>query len=193
MNLYNRIKNKYIIKEYQLVYYINSINRAMINGNFQFAKADIHDVELIRDLYYTEFSHNKYNIYIKRLEDPNNIIIVCKYKGEICGYFNMSFKNTLESGINEYIKVSDKETYFYDDYVFEKFRGNGIHMQSILYRIEIAKEKGRNKILVNIYSNNRVSLKEYQSVGFNIIKFYKRNKITNKLITFDIDREKNDK
>lgn len=185
MNLYNRIINKVLIKEYQLIYDVNHDKNNKIEMPLNFHQATVEDIEIMRIKYSEEFSQYKYELYKKRLNNENNRIIISKTGKEISGYFNIAFENTLESGINKIIEVGEKEAYFYDDYVFKAFRGNGIQRKAILYRIYYVKKQRKERIYVNIYTNNKPSLISYKEIGFNIIRLFKRNKITNKITTIE--------
>lgn len=188
MNLYNRIINKILISEYQLIYDTKRNRNNKIDMPLNFHQATVEDIEIMRSKYPEEFSKHKYDLYKEKLNNKNNIIIISKTNEEISGYFNISFENTLESGINKVIEVREKEAYFYDDYVFKAFRGNGIQKKSILYRIYYVMRQGKERIYVNVYKNNKPSLISYKEIGFNIIRLFKRNKITNKLVVSSIKR-----
>lgn len=188
MNLYNRIVNKVIISEYQLIYDVKNGKYNKIETPLNFYQATAEDIQIMRSRYPEEFSQYKYELYKKKLSNKNNIIIISKTDEEISGYFNISFENTLESGINKIIEIKEKEAYFYDDYVFKAFRGNAIQLKAILYRIHYVKKKGKERIYVNIYKNNEPSLISYKKIGFNIVRLFKRNKITNKLTVENIKR-----
>lgn len=177
MELFYRIKNKFIIDQYQLtllvdskkIYYQGSLSEV----KFEFCK--INDIEEMRNNYKDEFSERKYELYKKRINDKDKIIIIIKINEEICGYCNISLVSQYESGIAKYILVNKNEAYFYDDYVFKKYRGESIQRMSILYRLEIAKSLKRRVVYVNIYRNNKPSLASYKKVGFEIIREYRRN------------------
>lgn len=183
MNIFHRIKNKFILDEDQLKYTINPQelkNSQYPFGDVKFYIATLEDINEMRQQYRNEFSEYKYNLYKKRINEDNKIIVVSKINKEICGYFNIALTDTYESGIDKIVKVNENEAYFFDDYVFKRFRGKSIQKMSVLYRLNIINGFGRNVAYVNIYSNNKASRISYEKLGFKVVKKYKRNKITKK-------------
>lgn len=163
-NLIVRIINRIRIKAN---IYCKDLTDERIDPKIFFSNITEDEIEVLRNRYPSELSQKKVDILISRLKSDNNKkVFKAVLDSEIVGYCCLSFEDTIDNGVQQYVKVSRDEAYLFDDYVFIKFRGNGIHKASILFRNNYAREKCKVRSYVCIYSTNKQSIRNYSNIGF---------------------------
>lgn len=88
----------------------------------------------------------------------------------IAGYCHINFDEIYEPSSYYYKKLNSKEAYLFKDFIFEKYRGLGLHKFSIYKRLQYLKNTGFNKAYVTIYEDNKYSISSYKHFGFNKIE-----------------------
>lgn len=113
-----------------------------------------------------ELSIRKTELLIQRIKSSVAQVYMVIEKNDIVGWVCLSTYPEYESGIRKNVHLGQKEIYFFDDYIFERFRGKGIHKMTIQSRIGLAVEKGFHIGKVIIYANHYASEKNYLVNGF---------------------------
>ncbi|MDY3360265.1 MAG: hypothetical protein SOY04_07670 [Clostridium celatum] len=186
-NYINRIINKFIIIEDGYKLEISEKKREFKRYDLSFEKLLLSDLELLMKVYGEELGDKKYCILKDRINEEDIDIFCIKNKSnDILGYFCMAYKSVKENGINHIIDIDDKSVYLFDDYVFAKHRGNGIQHYSILSRLKLAMNKNKKYAIVNVYSWNISSIKNYTKLGFKKYIRYYYLKIIRKIIIKNI-------
>lgn len=146
--------------------YTKKIDEIDFKGNTSFALMTAKDISNLRNSFPDEISEAKARILKKRLEDINKKVFKAFKEGEIAGYFCISTEDTFEKGVKQFITVDAESAYLFDDYVFLKYRGTGIHKDSIAFRNYYSGCMGKKNSCVCIYSTNIKSINNYKKTGY---------------------------
>lgn len=139
----HKIISKIYLKEY--LYKVEITNGySYTNNKFRLSELNLQILNEMMSNYPGEIDECKYNILKERLKKPDENTYVVFENEEICGYFNIAYKDTKESCANVIINISKDSIYLYDDYTFIKHRGKGVHKFSILSRINMGINKKKN-------------------------------------------------
>lgn len=129
-------------------------------------EADEDKLAELKATYPRELSQRKYQILLERLNVPSEKCwLISDGHGNLCGYCHLAFKSTLNARINHLVEVGRAQAYFFDDYVFKKHRGKGLHAASIAQRMEIAAGMGITEGLTTISKANYPSITSYGKFG----------------------------
>ena len=106
-------------------------------------------------------------------KDPNKDILVAERDGEICGF---AVLNCIHKDGSPFMLPRDFMDV--DEFcVAEKFRRQGVATEMIGFIKEFAKEKGFQKLELNMWEFNEGALKFYESVGFETYRRYMEIKL----------------
>lgn len=100
--------------------------------------------------------------------DPDHDIVVNERNGEICGF----------AVINRFFKpenpfMFERDFLDIDEFcVDEKHRRQGVAKEMIDFIKEVAKERGLNRIELNMWEFNESALEFYEAVGFKTFRRY---------------------
>lgn len=163
-NLVRKIKDKYLLREKYI--YTCTIGA----GDGEVAKvlvpATKDSLETMYNQYRQEVSTGKYQILQQRLESGSEQCLLVYNQGKICGYCHIAWAEHYNSWSNLKVKLELGQVYFFDDYVFESCRGQGLHKLSIAQRLQIAGQRGQTSALTIIDKSNNPSHRAYTSQGF---------------------------
>jgi GNAT superfamily N-acetyltransferase len=120
----------------------------------------------LKATYPNEFTQRKYDILSARLQSPHEVCWLIKTaKGRWAGYCHAAFDDTINARINHLVRVGPEQVYFFDDYVFKRRRGRGLHAFSIGARINLLREQGITEVLITISKNNHPSIASFRKFG----------------------------
>jgi len=120
----------------------------------------------LKAAYPRELSQRKFQILLERLKVPSEKCwLISDAQGNLCGYCHLAFESTLNARINHLVHVGREQAYFFDDYVFKKHRGKGLHAASVAMRMEIAAGMGITEGLTTISKANYPSIASYGKFG----------------------------
>ena len=123
------------------------------------------DLNILKKNYESEIDESKYWDILSNLNNPKVDGFIVKKNNDICGYFFLAFGKSESEVEKKYLNV-EKNGYIFNDYVFERFRGQKIHQYSIFKRLMILKEKKYKTATSIIEHNNIASIKSYEKFGF---------------------------
>ncbi len=146
--------------------YSRNIKEVDYKGKTSFSFMTVEDIIDLRNSFPDELSEKKAGILKNRLNEIDKKVFKALRNGKMVGYFCISLEDTFENGVKQFIKVDDEIVYLFDDYVFLKYRGSGIHKDSIAYRNYYCGSIGKKKSCVCIYSTNKKSINNYQKLGY---------------------------
>lgn len=181
-SIINKVINKFVIFEYEYKAELElsaNINR---DDGIEFSKMSEEDINKIKYTLGKEITDYKINILNKRINESNVEVFALKADSSVIGYCSLSFIDYKENGINKTIKIDDKQAYFFDDYVCERYRGRGLHYYSIIKRSEYALMNGKKYGISCIYSWNKNSSMNFEKANFKKINKFIYIKIIKKLI-----------
>lgn len=173
IGVYKRVKNKMITISYGYELNLNRVSLA--KQQYIIKRMSLKILDEMYRVYSDEISISKYDILKNRIKSIDHEVgyVVINNNGEICGYYHMSYKNTLDTTINFDVRVNDGAVYLFDSYTFTRYRGKGAHKYSINKRLLIAIEKGYKKAILNVVSGNIISEKAVSRFGFKKYIIYK--------------------
>lgn len=128
--------------------------------------ADKEQLQALGRQYRRELSRHKQGLLVQRLREPGqHCWVILADDGTPAGYCHLATQSTLNARINHMVRVAPHQAYFYDDYVFKKHRGKGLHTFATARRSEIAAAKGITEGLTTITSSNAPSIASYAKFG----------------------------
>ena len=116
-----------------------------------------------------EISQRKKDIIQSRMDElsKEKSFIVKNKQNQIMGFCHMAVGDSWNQSIRDSVRVPKGHVYLLDDYTFQGSRRQGVQKFSVGKRLELAKDKGFIKALVQINANNYPSQKAYEAFGFN--------------------------
>ena len=93
------------------------------------------------------------------------------YNGKIIGCIKIGFQNVFIVDYNKLVKFPDDTAFIYDTYVIEEMRGKGLAKYLITEAAKFAKSKGYAKLGCHIPPWNKASIRAYEEIGFNKIRY----------------------
>lgn len=97
----------------------------------------------------------------------NEILPQGKYTKDNFIYVVVNSEND-DVGLIWYVKYTESEAFIYDFLIFEKFRKKGYGKQTLLLVEEEVKEKGFNRIGLNVFKFNKPAFSLYKCLGYKI-------------------------
>lgn len=121
------------------------------------------DAQLLEQLarWGKELNARKKAILASRIDHPTQTCWVILADGEAAGYCHVSWESTVNERIHHPVRLRSDEVYLYDSYVFRKFRRRGLHHFSILRRLELAAERGKQRAVTIISRTNTPSRRSF--------------------------------
>ena len=162
-----KAKEKYIIKTlYE--YKIDLDDRVVIpNLSCNLVRADKNSLKKTQSKYPRELTLKKYDTLIERLGNKDEeCYLIINNENKVCGYTHFAYADHFHESISYLVKLDQNEIYFFDTYIFNKYRRKGLQTFSILKRFEMAYDKGYCKGRALVDSNNIASNKAYFKCGF---------------------------
>lgn len=116
-----------------------------------------------------EISLKKRDIIQSRLDESSKekSFLVKNNQDQIMGFCHMAVGDSWNQSIRDIVQVPKGHVYLLDDYTFQSSRRQGVQKFSVGKRLELAKDKGFSKALVQINAHNHPSQKAYEAFGFN--------------------------
>jgi len=124
------------------------------------------DLYELKKKYPKELSERKFNLLINRIGEKRTQVYAIEIFNSIAGYSCVSCEPTYESGMRKFVQVKEGEVYYFDNYIFEEYRGHGGQKEALRLQNEIYKKKGYKKSFAMIYSFNKISINNYLRNGF---------------------------
>lgn len=146
------------------------IEKQSIGPQYKLEFANIDKLYELQKEFNNELDFDKLKILAKRIEDDKDNLFFVKEDEVICGYCSIGYKKVWVSGMKKYIYMNENEAYLYDDYIFKKYRGRGIQLESIKLRINYLYKNNYKKVLVVIRNSTKNSIYNYKKIGFYQIK-----------------------
>lgn len=107
---------------------------------------------------------------LKKRIRANGLYIFIPFDDEnnIAGYYCVDTSGEEQNKLLKNIirKENDNMCYFFDDYTFDRYRGQGYHFQSILSRVSYFKKIGFDRAISIVYKDNQASRRSYEKAGF---------------------------
>ena len=115
-----------------------------------------------------EISLKKRDIIQSRLDESSKekSFLVKNNQDQIMGFCHMAVGDSWNQSIRDIVQVPKGQVYLLDDYTFQSSRRQGVQKFSVGKRLELAKDKGFSKALVQINAHNHPSQKAYEAFGF---------------------------
>ncbi len=181
----NRLQDQFIAIGYIYKTDIGEIREFQGETAYEFIKINESDLDIMKKNYAKEFDEKKRLDLLSKIKTQNTDGFIVKKDGNICGYFFLSYGRSNSDVEKKYIDMN-KNGYIFNDYVFEKYRGNKIQQYSIYKRLGILKEKQFKTATSAIEYDNLPSIKSYEKYDFKryLVKLYFRfgNNIKSKTI-----------
>lgn len=201
-NLVKKFKEKGIKNSFELllsrIYKKSNIFAGRIE-NFSKNYESVKITEINKNLlitekkYLNEIGRRKYDIFIERLNNYNNLGFILEEENTILGYFWI-LKGNIEENSTGYTKeIDDDEIYLYDFFILKDYRGKGL-TNEIFYFISVyCKENGIKKSYCIIDNLNIISQSMFYKINFDKIGYFITLKFRNrkKIIIKKFKRDKN--
>lgn len=128
---------------------------------------DVH-VEGKPDVFKPGFSEELRDYVYEIWKDPNKDILVAERDGEICGMAVLNCISKPESPFMFQRDFMDVDEFC----VAEKYRRQGVATEMIEFIKKYAKDKGFQRLELNMWEFNEGALKFYESIGFETYRRY---------------------
>ncbi|WLF68993.1 GNAT family N-acetyltransferase [Clostridium septicum] len=166
-NIKNRIINKFIIIENKYKLVLNEYTNKKYRDDLLFDYLTLDDLKQIKEIHNNEINDIKYEILKDRINDDKvKLFKITDKNNIILGYCSLSYRDIKENTINYCISMEDEGAYLFDDYVFNRYRGKGIHGFSIYKRVEYAIKDKKKYAVALVYSWNKNSSNNFKKIGF---------------------------
>jgi hypothetical protein len=133
---------------------------------YRLVEADEARLSELKATYPKELSDRKLGILRARIgSQDERCWLITDADGTLCGYCHLTLASTLNARINHFVEVGASQAYFFDDFVFKRHRGRGLHGFSIARRLEILQGLGRTEVLITIRKDNKASLASFWKFG----------------------------